>query len=111
MLADSVGSLDGARGIPSAIRKSNKNDDNDDFDEYESRSICSKSQSSKYNSDTDEDMLCKSIRDHGKSVLQFAKIKVEESERIANMQRQRRSERDVMQWISNFSHSELKNNK
>ena len=79
MLADGVGSLDGARRILSAIWKSNNNDSNDD---NKSRIIGSKSQTSKSfksTNDTYEDMLCDSICGHGESVLQFAKMKAEES--------------------------------
>jgi hypothetical protein len=81
MLSDAVGSLDGARGIPSAIRKSNNNDDNDENNEDELGSIGSKSQSSKSlmsTNDAEEDGLAKSIRSHGEHVLQLAKIKAEE---------------------------------
>jgi hypothetical protein len=79
MLSDAVGSLDGARGIPSAIRKGNNNDDDE---EDELGSIGSKSQSAskslKSTNDAEEDGLAKSIRGHGKHVLQLAKIKAEE---------------------------------
>lgn len=75
MLADGVGSLDGARGIPSAIRKSNTNEDETD----DLRSIGSKSAASKSTNDNDEDMLSSSIRDHGANVLRLAKLKADES--------------------------------
>jgi hypothetical protein len=78
MLSDAVGSLDGARGIPSAIRKGNNNDDDE---EDELGSIGSKSQSSKSlksTNDAEEDGLAKSIRGHGEHVLQLAKIKADE---------------------------------
>ena len=78
MVADGVGSLDGARGISSAIWKSsqNENDDNDDG----SRSFSSKL-SVKSTNDTDGNNLSKSICDHGENLLQLTKIKADQIEK------------------------------
>jgi hypothetical protein len=92
MLADGVGSLDGARGIPSAIRKGN---DDYDKDDDELQSIGSKSIASKSTNNTgDEDKLSTSIRDHGAYVLRMAMLKAQEGEKnrahaVAKEKRQR----------------------
>jgi hypothetical protein len=81
MLADSVGSLDGARGIPTAIRKTNYDNEisvNYAINGSDSRSVGSNSATSKFSHENYEDMLSSSIRDHGTNVMQFAKIKAEE---------------------------------